>query len=284
MRHAHLLLATMVALACAREKAPAGSATTTTAAAAVAPQQVTITATDYGYQLPSAPIHAGLTTITLANSGKELHQIQFARLTGGKTVADFGEALKAGGPPPSWALIQGGPNGALPGSQSEATLELEPGQYVLYCRIPSPDGTAHVAKGMILGMEVLPDSAPAAPLPPGDIQMALADYSFTMSQAITAGKHEFSVTNTATQPHEVVVVRLAPGATMEPWGAWLTGGMKGPPPGTPFAGITDIAPGAVQNFTAEFTPGTYGLICFVPDAGDGKPHVLHGMSVTFTVS
>jgi len=279
MRHPQLLLATMVALACAKEPAPAGSATTV-----AAPQQVTITATDFGYQLPSAPIHAGLTTITLANSGKELHQIQFVRLTDGKTAADFGEALKAGGPPPAWALIQGGPNGALPGSSSSATLMLDAGQYVLYCRIPSPDGTSHMAKGMVLGMEVLPDSAPAAALPAGDIQMTLVDYSFSMSQPITAGKHEFAVTNKAAQPHEVVVVRLAPGATMEPWGAWLTGGMQGPPPGAPFAGITDIAPGASQNFTAEFTPGTYGLICFVPDAGDGKPHVLHGMSVTFTVS
>jgi len=279
MRHAHLLLATLVAMACAKEPAPAD-----TAATAAQPQQVTITATDFGYQLPSTPIHAGLTTITLANSGAELHQIQFARLTDGKTVADFGEALKAGGPLPAWALIQGGPNGALPGSQSSATLALEAGQYVLYCRIPSPDGTAHVAKGMILGMDVLPDSAPAAALSPGDIQMALNDYSFTMSRPITAGKHEFAVTNQAAQPHEVVVVRLAPGATMAPWSAWLTGGMQGPPPGEPFAGITDIAPGASQNFTAEFVPGTYGLICFVSDAGDGKPHVLHGMSVTFTVS
>jgi hypothetical protein len=279
MRPISLVPLALMALACAKEPAPAGTVTSV-----AAPQQVTITAMDYGYQLPSAPIHAGLTTITLANSGKELHQIQFARLTEGKTVADFGEALKAGGPPPAWAISQGGPNGALPGGQSSATLVLEPGQYVLYCRIPSADGTAHVAKGMILGMEVLPDSAPVAALSSGDIQMALNDYSFTMSQPVTAGKHEFSVTNQAAQPHEVVVVRLAPGATMEPWGAWLTGGMKGPPPGAPFAGITDIPPGAVQNFTAEFTPGTYGLICFVPDAGDGKPHVLHGMSVTFTVS
>jgi len=279
MRYTHLLLATMVALGCAKEPAPPSRATSV-----AAPQQVTITAMDYGYQLPSTPIHAGLTTITLANSGKELHQMQLVRLSDGKTAAEFGEALKAGGPLPAWALIQGGPNGALPGSTSSATLVLDAGQYVLYCRIPSPDGTAHVAKGMILGMDVLPDSASGTALPSGDIQMALNDYSFTMSQLVTAGRHEFAVTNQAKQPHEVVVVRLAPGATMEPWGAWLTGGMKGPPPGMPFAGITDIAPGASQNFTAEFTPGTYGLICFVRDAGDGKPHVLHGMSVTFTVS
>lgn len=269
----------MVALACAKEPAPAGSVT-----AGAAPQQVTITATDFGYQLPSAPIHAGLTTITLANAGKELHQIQFYRLTEGKTLADFTEATKANGAPPAWALPLAGPNGALPGAESNATLDFAPGSYVLICRIPSPDGVAHSAKGMVLGMEVVGDSASAPALPAGDIQMTLLDYSFTLSQPITAGKHTFAVTNQAAQPHEVVVVRLEPGATMEPWGAWLTGGMKGPPPGMPFAGITDLAPGGSENFSADFAPGTYGLICFVPDAGDGKPHVLHGMSVTFTVS
>jgi hypothetical protein len=279
MRHAHLLLGTLVAMACAKEPAPAGSAATV-----APPQQVTITATDFGYQLPSAPIHAGLTTITLANSGAELHQIQFARLTDGKTVADFGEALKAGGPLPSWALIQGGPNGALPGSQSSATLTLEAGQYVLYCRIPSPDGTAHVAKGMILGMEVQPSGAVAGALPAGDIQLGLFDYGFSMSQPITAGTHTFTVTNQAAQPHEVVVVQVPPGGSMDAWKDWLSTGMKGPPPGAPFSGITDIAPGAQQNFTATFAPGTYGMICFVPDAGDGKPHLFHGMITQFTVS
>ncbi len=26
----------------------------------------------------------------------------------------------------------------------------------------------------------------------------------------------------------------------------------------------------------ELTPREYGLICFLPDAQDGKPHVAHG--------
>jgi hypothetical protein len=30
-------------------------------------------------------------------------------------------------------------------------------------------------------------------------------------------------------------------------------------------------------FTADLTPGEYLLICFLPDAKDGKPHFVHGM-------
>jgi uncharacterized cupredoxin-like copper-binding protein len=52
----------------------------------------------------------------------------------------------------------------------------------------------------------------------------------------------------------------------------------------PSGGITDLRPGQVQNFTMTFAPGTYGLICFVLDATDGKSHVVHGMTSTFTVS
>ena len=33
-----------------------------------------------------------------------------------------------------------------------------------------------------------------------------------------------------------------------------------------------------------FEPGSYALICFVPDAKDGKPHAMHGMLKTLTVS
>jgi uncharacterized cupredoxin-like copper-binding protein len=278
MRPAPLMLVALSALACAKEPAPASPPAQT------APQQVTITATDFGYQLPTTPVTAGLTTITLVNTGKELHQAQLYRLTEGKTFADFTAANQAGGPPPAWAVPEGGPNGALPGLSANATLVLQPGQYVLICRIPSPDGIAHMAKGMILGMEVQPASATPAALPAGDIQMALFDYGFSMSQPITAGTHTFTVTNQATQPHEVVVIQVPPGGSMDAWKGWLSGGMKGPPPGAPISGLTDLAPGASQNFTATFSPGTYGLICFVPDAKDGQPHLFHGMLTQFTVS
>jgi hypothetical protein len=48
-------------------------------------------------------------------------------------------------------------------------------------------------------------------------------------------------------------------------------------------GTTVIAKGGVNYITAQFAPGEYGLICFMPDARDGKPH-LHGMMKQFTVS
>ncbi|HEX5004327.1 MAG TPA: hypothetical protein VFV65_03380 [Gemmatimonadales bacterium] len=272
-----LVPAAFAALACARDQpaaVPVGGG----------PQEVEIIATEYGYQLPSTPVHAGLTTITLVNAGHELHHMQLVRLADGKTVADLTDALMAQAPLPAWVVYQGGPNGARPGERANATLVLEPGQYAMYCRIPSPDGKQHMAKGMVLGMSVEPGPGAPAALPTGDIQVRLFDYGFSISSVPRAGPQTFAVSNDAAQPHELVIVPLAPGETMQPWVDWVSGQFRGPPPGMPFAGITDILPGASQNFAAVFAPGTYGLICFVRDATDGKSHVLHGMTSTFTVS
>lgn len=278
MRSTSLALLAVAALGCTKEPAPP--------APPVQPQQVTITATDFGYVLPATPIMAGMTSVTLVNTGQELHQVQIFRLTDGKTFADFTAAAASDGPPPAWAVPEGGPNAVLPGQQVVATLDLAPGHYALVCFVPSPDGTPHVMKGMTLGMEVQPAAEGAAPaaLPAGDIAMSLTDYGFSLSQAVTAGSHTFSVRNEAAQPHEVVLVQVPPGGSMDAWNAWLTGGMKTPWPGQPFGGITAIAPGESQTFTATFAPGTYGLICFVSDAKDGQPHLLHGMVTQFTVS
>jgi uncharacterized cupredoxin-like copper-binding protein len=43
-------------------------------------------------------------------------------------------------------------------------------------------------------------------------------------------------------------------------------------------------PGGSASFTVDLTPGNYAFICFLPDAKDGKPHALHGMTKQFTIS
>jgi hypothetical protein len=90
------------------------------------------------------------------------------------------------------------------------------------------------------------------------------------------------VENGATQPHEVVLIQLGPGKTIEDVGKWVVD-MKGPPPGKPIGGIPAFVPGKSSFFEANLAPGDYGMICFVPDAKDGKPHVQHGMSKQFKI-
>jgi len=60
--------------------------------------------------------------------------------------------------------------------------------------------------------------------------------------------------------------------------------MEGPPPGAPVGGTTPMAQGEQNIITVDLSPGEYGLVCFVPDAKDGKPHAMHGMMTQFTVA
>lgn len=263
-------------------KTAASSASTV--AAAPAANVVTITAKDYSFDAP-AEIPAGLTTFRLVSEGKELHHANLVKLADGKTFDDFKQALQKNGPPPSWMIMTGGPNPPRPGGVSEETELLEPGNYVIVCFVPSPDGTPHVAKGMLRPLTVTPStahnaSATAAPVP--DVTVKLVDYGFEPSKPLTAGKHLIRIENDGLQDHELVLVRLAPGKTARDVAAWVEK-MDGPPPGEPLGGLASIHPGGYGFITADLTPGEYGLLCFVPDSKDGKPHVMHGMVRQFKV-
>ena len=247
----------------------------------VEPRVVTITAVDNAFEAP-AQVPAGLTTIRLVNRGQTLHHVQMVKLDEGKTLADFMAALQAGGPPPAWAKDVGGPNAPNPGGgESNATLNLAPGEYVLLCFIDMPGGVPHVMKGMIRGLTVTPSDAPAAE-PTGDVTMRLTDYAFGLSKPLAAGKQTIVVENGAAQPHEVFIGQLAPGKTLEDLMTWLRE-PNGPPPASAVGGVTGIAPGAKNAIDVDLAPGSYVLLCFVPDAGDGKPHVQHGMMQTIEV-
>jgi hypothetical protein len=81
--------------------------------------------------------------------------------------------------------------------------------------------------------------------------------------------------------HEVELVRLAPGKTLEQFMSWIAK-PAGPPPGSAIGGVAGFT-GSPNYFSADMAPGNYALICFIPDARDGKPHFMHGMTKTITV-
>lgn len=268
----------VVAAACGRAQA-----TPQTRAAAAPPRVVTVVARDFAFQAPDE-VPAGLVTFRLENRGNTLHHMQMLRLDEGKTLQDVFTALRAGGPPPAWMHEVGGPNAPDPGQDANATVLLQPGTYALLCFVDIPDHVPHVMKGMAKQLRVTPALAPAAMTQPtGDVTLTLNDYSFTLSKPLTAGSHTIRVENGAAQSHEVELIRLAPGKTVDDLMGWMQS-MQGPPPASAIGGIAGMQHGEVQAFSADLTPGDYVMICFVPDAGDGKPHFMHGMVQRFTVS
>ena len=252
------------------------------AAADAAPNVVTFTATEFSFDGPRE-IPAGVTTFRLVGAGKELHHLQIIKLTDGKTFDDLQAAIKAGGPPPAWAVEYGGVNPPAPGEETAATQVMEPGNYAVVCFVESADKVPHLAKGMVAPLTVTPSATASAVEPKADVVLTLNDYKFDFDKPLTAGRHTIRVENAASQPHEIVLVQLAPGKNLEDLMTWL-GDMKGPPPGKPLGGIPGFPNGKTTYFDVDLTAGEYALICFVPDHKDGKPHFQHGMMSQIRVS
>jgi uncharacterized cupredoxin-like copper-binding protein len=254
-----------------------------TAVRAGAMNEITVRTRDYVfYEVPDT-IPAGATNIKLMNDGPDLHHVWLMRLEEGKTLADLMQAMKTShGALPAWAVDVGGPNTPVPGGTAAAVLDLEAGDYALICVIPAKDGVPHVMKGMVRALTVVPNQN-AGMLPPADIVLTLNDYSFDFDKPITAGRHTIRLENAAQQSHEAVLLQVAPGKSVYDVIAWIEK-PAGPPPGKPIGGTTGIAQGEVNLITVDFAPGKYALVCFVPDAKDGKAHIAHGMVKEFTVN
>jgi hypothetical protein len=242
---------------------------------------VRVSAEDFKFDAPDV-IPAGLTEFRFLNKGPAFHHMQVLSLSGGKTVDDLRAALANPGPPPAWVKEVGGPNAPSPGIESNATMMLEPGNYALICFIDL-GGPPHFMKGMIKGLRVEAAKTAVAATPKADVTMTLVDYNFKLSSPVRAGTRTIRVHNAGAQHHEIELARLNPGVSAGEFMKWFDK-MQGPPPGKALGGITGIEPGMSAYFTADFTPGNYALICFLPDAKDGKPHFAHGMLQQITVN
>jgi hypothetical protein len=285
-------MSTLAACTAKESKTADSAAVDTSAATAAQPNEVTITATEYTFDAP-AEVPAGWTRFRLVDSGKEAHHASLFRLTEGKTFNDAMNVLKAmkpGDPPPSWVIPAGGPNAVDPGGTGNATVNLEPGNYMWLCFLPDPKGAPHFSLGMAKGMTVNPSTATAGSPPTPDITVTLSDYKFDWSKPLTAGTHTIEVKTVPGQPHEIEVFKLAPGKTTADLQAFLGKMMQGKvtaadvPPAAALGGIAGLVAGGSEYFTADFTPGDYVVMCFIEDSKDKKPHFMHGMIQTIKVS
>lgn len=241
---------------------------------------VTVVAHDFALEMPDT-IPAGLTTFRLRNAGTEPHHLMFYRVDPGKRLSDVLAALNAGGAHPAWMHPAGGPNAVLPGKEAVGSLVLQPGSYVAFCHVKSPDRVLHFAKGM-MKMVTVSGHRVSAQLRTPDLTVTLTDYKFTFSHPPTRGPHMIAVVNRGTQPHELILSKLAPGKTSHDFVHWMDT-QDGPPPVIPSGGTTDLPPGGTMVIAVDLSPGTYSAVCRVRDAHDGRTHDRHGMLSDFVV-
>ncbi len=264
----------LVALAACKAEPPA----------APTPAVLTFTATDFAFTGPTAST-PGLTTFRLVNQGQEPHHIIVARVDSGKTLQDMmAFYAEQDQEDPAWATYVGGVTAVMPGDSAEASSVLAPGTYAVLCFIPSPDGTMHLRKGMG-GQFTIAGEAGKAPEPTADIEVRLVDHDFRFSQPLKAGVQTLKVVNDGAQVHEIQLVRMDQGKTMaDLMAAFAPGAPPGPPPGRMIGGMGALSTGQTGYVTFDLEPGTYVLLCFVPDVADGAPHMVKGMAQEITIS
>lgn len=137
----------------------ASDAATADADAARPEVDLTVTLIDYEFDIPDV-IEAGVQTWEVVNSGPEIHEMALMRLVPGKTMADVEAFMQnpAGDMP---LIFAGGVQALSPDLRNYITLDLEPGDYVALCFVPSPsmEGAPHMALGMVKPFRVVATEA-----------------------------------------------------------------------------------------------------------------------------
>ncbi len=260
---------------------------------------VDVVAEDYAFQSPDS-IPSGWITFRMHNEGQETHFIYLTRITGGHTYEEYvtqvgapiaelmdrqaageltqAEVLEGLGreiAPWYWteATPRGGPGMTAPGGVSQATLQLEPGLYVMECFMKTPDGALHWVEGMIRPLVVTAEAS-GAPAPQADIHMALRADAFIVHGDLTPGVHTVALTFEE-QPevgfgNDVHLARLEPGVDAEsllPWLDFLNPpGLRNPAPVAFLGGSQERPVGHTLYFTVQREPGRYAWTSEGPEA------------------
>lgn len=273
----------------------------------------TYTIRDMTFEGPDT-LPAGMVTLNVVNEDEHDNLYALISLTEGRTIEEFfttmGE-LFAGETSvvPRWIQFHGGSGIGIDDSRSYAIF-LSPGTYYLVS-IEADEEGPYAARGLLKPISVTADE------PETDVTITTRDYEFEVDGTFVAGSQMVRVHNAANQPHEVLILPLPEGMSLEdmlmgpPDGAEgeheahegdeetaeaadeeaaeeAEGGAEeaaeegGPDiPASAVQGIFVINPGTTAFVTVNLEPGRYGMVCFVPDE-DG-PHAMQGMTLEFTV-
>ncbi len=248
-----------------------------------------VLAEDYSLQAPDE-IPSGWTTIEFENIGEESHFLFLTRIPQDITYDEYVagvfppfdqvwqdlknekidqeqalENLGAELPEWFWAAEFMGGIGIIPaGNNSEVTLNLRPGTYVMECYMKNEDGELHSMEGMVRELTVTGSPSEKAP-PTADIEITLSNFEMAIDGNISPGKHTVSV-YVEEHPeegfgHNVHVARLEQDTDIDNLVRWMNfmevDGLRAPSP-TDFAGGIQIMPeGETGYFNIDLKPGRY---------------------------
>jgi len=126
----------------------------------------------------------------------------------------------------------------------------------------------------------------APPVPEADVEVVMVDFAYDVPIAIPAGPQRWHIENRGTQPHEFELVPLDDNMTVGGFNELLLRALSGDEEGVPEPITFWIASPGVQGWiTYDLEPGTYALVCEIPDlSGSEHNHAELGMRQIITVT
>lgn len=250
--------------------------------AAPAAERLDVVAGEYEFDLSATTVAAGRLPLTLRNEGVEPHQLMVARLHDDVTLDDY-LAADAEGEEAASALVDeaGGVNAVDAGTSRTGYADLEPGDYIVLCFLPTPAGPSHLHEGMAAALTVV--DAPVVGAPASVNEIDLVDFGFTLPESGLGQPGPYHVVNKGQSDHELALMRVDDDKGFADVVTFLQGGFRGEQPLAFVGGAGGVEPGADTYVDLDLEPGTYVAMCFLPDAATGKRHAELGMVTTFTV-
>ncbi len=253
-------------------------------AAAADGTAVAITITDSVINAPKT-LPAGFTTINVTNAGTMPHDASFFRLNPGATLEQLLAASGNADDPAAFLGLQrfgafyGGPNSIDPGATVPIILNLTAATY----GIADPQFFDQIPPVTITVTGTAGSAAPSA-----DVMIRQREFAFDVPATVKAGSTRIEVHNAGSQVHEMVLAKLDPGYTLDEVKAAASqanGDNNQAPPDWvhPTISWDPQSTTVTGQFTVDLTPGTYAVLCFLPDTATGTPHAVLGMVNTFTV-
>ena len=118
-----------------------------------------------------------------------------------------------------------------------------------------------------------------------EVVIRTRDYQFDAPDVVRSGPTHLRLINDGPDFHHVWLVHLLDGKTVQDLTEFLSAGEAALPAWAVDEGgpNTPDRPGEESSVYLDLKPGSYAMICVIPAAVDGVPHIAHGMVRGLTV-
>lgn len=257
--------------------------------------EVTITATESGFEIPT-DVPAGPVQLTLMNNAPFPNGFSMVQLPEGVALEDLLPPPSEGAPSPDAApapedlfppvlydATWAGGGFAMPGSASSTVVYLTAGEWVV---VPPPGAPIPPAVMTVSG-----EATGSIETVEGAVAVELDNFQIRLPEHLQAGQQVWHLSNVGEQPHEVSISRTPERLTVEEAQAlMLMPPGAEPDPNLPnpeeFEMVAFLAPvSQAQSSLTELNlePGHYVAVCFVPDQESGQAHAARGMVTIFSI-